>query len=64
MLALIESAANVMAKFCHFIFFFTSRPSGERWVNKNPETFLYSLDDAFALAKRLNANNFGSELAR
>ena len=59
-----ESAANVMAKFCHFIFFFASRPSGERWVNKNPGTFLYSLDDAFALAKRLNAYNFGAELAR
>ena len=58
-----ESAANVMAKFCHFIFFFTSRPSGERWVNNNPGTFLYSLDDAFALAKRLNAYNFGAELA-
>jgi hypothetical protein len=59
-----KSAANVMAMFCHFIFFFTSRRSGERWVSKNPGTFLYSLDDAFTLAKRLNANNFGSELAR
>ena len=58
------SAANVMATFCHFIFFFASRPSGERWVAKTPGTFLYSLDDAFALAKRLNAHNFGSELAR
>jgi alkylmercury lyase len=58
------SAADVMAKFCHFIFFFGSRPSGERWVDKNPGTFLYSLDDAFVLAKRLNANNFGSELSR
>jgi alkylmercury lyase len=59
-----RSAANVMAKFCHFIFFFASRSSGERWVDKNPGTFLYSLDDAFALAKRFNANNFGFELAR
>jgi alkylmercury lyase len=45
------SAANVMAKFYHFIFFFASRSSGERWVGKHPGTFLYSLDDAFALAK-------------
>jgi alkylmercury lyase len=58
------SAANVMAKFCHFIFFFASPRSGERWVAKNPGTFLYSLDDAFSLAKLLNAHNFGSELAR
>ena len=31
------SAANVMAKFCHFVFFFTSRSSGERWMVKHPE---------------------------
>ena len=42
------SAANVMAKFCYFIFFFSSRQSGERWVAKHPATFLYALDDAFA----------------
>lgn len=58
------SAANVMTKFCHFIFFFSTRLSGERWVAKHPGTFLYSLDEAFGLAKRLNARNFGLELAR
>lgn len=58
------SATNVMAQFCHFVFFFSSRASGERWMAKHPGTFLYSLDDAFALAKRLNAKNFGPELAR
>jgi alkylmercury lyase len=57
------SAANVMARFCHFIFFFASRSSGERWTAKKPGTFLYSLDEAFALAKRSNLNNFGAELA-
>ena len=57
-------AANVIAKFCHFIFFFSSRKSGERWVDRHPATFLYPLDDAFALAKRFNARNFGPELAR
>ncbi len=58
------NSANVITKFCHFIFFFASRASGERWVAKHPGTFLYSLDEAFALARRLNARNFGSELAR
>ena len=57
------SAANVMAKFCHFVFFFRSRSSGERWIAKHPGTFLYSPEEAFALAKRLNAKNFGQELA-
>jgi alkylmercury lyase len=56
------NAANVMKTFCHFVFFFASRSSGERWMEKHPGTFLYSLDDAFALAKRVNARNFGPEL--
>jgi alkylmercury lyase len=55
-----SSAANVMAGFCHFIFFFESRSSGDRWASKHPGTFLFSLEDAFALAKRLNGNKFGS----
>jgi alkylmercury lyase len=59
-----SSAAKVMAQFCHYVFFFSSRQSGERWVAKHPRTFLYSLDDAFTLAKRFNARNFGPELAR
>jgi alkylmercury lyase len=59
-----SSAANLMRTFCHFIFFFGSRDSGERWVARHPGTFLYSLDEAFALAQRLNARNFGVELAR
>jgi alkylmercury lyase len=58
------SAANVMAKFCHFIFFFASRRSGESWIARHPGTFLYSLDEAFILAKRLNARNFGPQLRR
>lgn len=56
------SAANVMATFCHYVFFFASPVSGERWVARHPGTFLYSLDDAFSLARRLNARNFGAAL--
>jgi alkylmercury lyase len=59
-----SSAANVMVKFCHYVFFFSSRRSGECWVAKHPHTFLYSLAEAFALAKRFNARNFRPELAR
>jgi alkylmercury lyase len=57
------SATNVMAKFCHFVFFFTSREAHEHWAAKHPDTFLLSLDEAFALAKRLNARNFGLAMA-
>jgi alkylmercury lyase len=56
-----SSAANVMTGFCHFIFFFESRSSGDRWASRHPGTFLFTLDDAFALAKRLNAAKFGSQ---
>ncbi len=59
----VTSGANPMATFCHFVFFFASRTSGERWVAKHPGTFLCSLDDAFGLAKRFNARKFGPELA-
>ncbi len=58
------SAGNIMATFCHFIFFFASRTSGERWVAKHPGTFLYPLADAVTIARRINARNFGLELAR
>jgi alkylmercury lyase len=58
------SAANVISGFCHFIFFYASPASGERWIARNSGTFLCSLDDAFALAKRFNAHNFGVELVR
>jgi alkylmercury lyase len=60
----ITSAARVMATACHFIFFFASRASAERWQVKHPETALPSLDEAFALAKRQNAHLFGTELAQ
>jgi hypothetical protein len=58
------SAVNVISRFCHFIFFFASPESGERWIARNSGTFLCSLDDAFALAKRFNTHNFGVELVR
>lgn len=59
-----SSAAQVIATACHFIFFFTSRASGEHWVATHPKTVLLSLDEAFEWAKRQNARMFGSELAR
>ncbi len=58
-----KSAANVMAKFCHYGFFFASMETGEHWTAKHPGTFLYAIDDAVELARRLNARNFGHELS-
>lgn len=59
-----ESAENVMGTFCHFVFFFASRESGQQWTAKHEDTFLYSLEDAVELAQRLNRKNFGHELRR
>jgi alkylmercury lyase len=60
----LSSAARVVATICHFIFFFASRESGERWVSKHPETVLLSIDEAFAFGKRLNTHLFGVVLQR
>jgi alkylmercury lyase len=59
-----KSAANVMATFCNFVFFFASRESGDRWVAKHRGTFLFSVDEAVALARRLNAKVFGLVLSQ
>ena len=58
-----KSADNVMASFCHFVFFFESRESGEAWATKHEGTFLLTLDEAADLAKRLNTRNWGAALA-
>ncbi|MPZ32991.1 MAG: hypothetical protein GEV13_18705 [Rhodospirillales bacterium] len=58
------SNPRLRASVCHFIFFFASNASGERWQAKHPETLLLSLDEAFAFARRSNARVFGAELAR
>lgn len=52
--------AKVMASFCHHIFFLESPESGEEWIKQHGEgTFLVTLDEAFALGKRLNTTQFG-----
>lgn len=60
------SATRVIATACHFIFFFVSRASGERWQAKHPEpeTALLSLNEAFEYGRRSNARLFGAELTR
>ena len=57
-----SSADHVIGSFCHFVFFFESRQSGERWVANHEGTFLVSLDEAADLARRLNARNWGTAL--
>ena len=56
------SAENVMSSFCHYVFFFESRDSGEAWAAEHPGTVLFTVDEAVQLARRLNARNFGDVL--
>ncbi len=44
---------DVIAKFCHFVYFFDSKSVAEQWLSEHPGTFLLSLDDAFSIG-----NNF------
>jgi alkylmercury lyase len=57
----LTSFARIIATACHFVYFFASRASGERWVAKHPETMLLSLEEAFALGKRQNVRVFGPD---
>lgn len=57
-------AENIMAAFCHFIYFFESETIGWEWVAGHPGTFLYSLSEAEELSRRINRRNFGGVLAQ
>jgi len=49
---------DVISSFCHFVFFFVDRKAGELWCAEHPNTFLLSLDDAFAVGKQMNAARY------
>jgi len=53
---------NVVQNFCHFVHFFSAAEAGSSWTAENAGTFLVSLDDAYVLGKRKNADRFGSSL--
>lgn len=58
------SAVRIVATACHYIHFFGSAESGERWTSNHPNTVLVPLEEAFVYARRQNARMFGHELAR
>ncbi len=56
-------AENVMAHFCHYIFFLASPQAATAWTAEHPGTFALTLDQAFELGKRKNAAQFADVLA-
>lgn len=57
-----EFRTNTTASFCHFVYFFKDRQAGEVWVKNHDGTFLLTLNDAFAVGKKLNAARFAEIL--
>jgi alkylmercury lyase len=56
--------SDVNQSFCHFVHFFASRKSGERWTSAHNGTLLLSVDQAYELGRQTNARNFGEALAK
>ena len=59
-----QTAAETMKTFCHRVHFLASPEAGQAWTDRNPGTFVLSLEDAFTLAQMLNSHRFGSVLQR
>jgi len=54
--------ADVATSFCHFVYFFDSKPVAEKWLTEHPGTFLLTLDEAFSIARAVNAGRYSDTL--
>lgn len=54
---------DIVSAFCHFVHFFPSRPAGEVWSAKHPGTFILSVAEAHAIARRKNQAQYGELVA-
>lgn len=50
---------DIVGKFCHFVHFFASREAGESWIRRHDGTFLLTIDEGFAVARRKNLAQYG-----
>lgn len=60
-----DSAAvidNIVANFCHYIFFISSSEVGSQWVKDNPGTYIMSINDAFILGQRIVAMQYADAI--
>ena len=53
---------NIVTAFCHFVHFFPSCQAGESWAAQHAGTFLLSIRDAHAVARRKNEEQYGKVL--
>ena len=50
---------NVINSFCHFVFFFSDKKSGERWAEGREDVFILTLEDAVKAAQQKIHYEFG-----
>ena len=53
---------NVIAGFCHYVLFFSSEESGNKWIANHRDTFLLTLDEAHEIGRVTNKATFGAAL--
>jgi len=54
--------ADVIASFCHYVYFFSSEDAAGAWRGQHREGFLLSLAEAFELGRLLNLRRYGAAL--
>jgi hypothetical protein len=47
---------------CHFVYFFARRQDGDDWIKQHKGTFLLSMEEAYALARRKNEMQYSAML--
>jgi len=55
---------NIVANFCHYVFFISSRDAGTQWIEAHPGTFFMSIEDAFILGQRITAIQYADVIDR
>ncbi len=58
-----DIAEDIVAKFCHYVYFFRSPEAGAQWCADNPGATLMSIEAAHALGRRKNLLRFKDALA-
>jgi hypothetical protein len=57
-----EVQKDVVASFCHFVYFFPSRQAAESWTAKHSGTFVLSIHEAHVLARLKNEAQYREAL--
>ena len=52
---------SIVQSFCHYVLYFASKESGQRWVSDHPGTFLLSVKAAFEVGRRVTHQVFGMD---